>query len=140
MKISKILMVAFMGLFILSSCSKDDESAIDHITGGTWKITESRSDIDGDGDLDDDLESCDRDDEYDFEKDGTLNFDEGATKCDPNDPQTEAGTWALSADEKTFTVTSGGFGFAFEVISITSSRMELRSDIFGYTQETVFTR
>ncbi|MEZ4933395.1 MAG: lipocalin family protein [Saprospiraceae bacterium] len=140
MKNSKVLMLAVMGLFLLGSCSKDDESATDYLTGGTWKITESRSDIDGDGDLDDDLESCSRDDEYDFEKDGTLNFDDGAVKCDPTDPQTTTGVWALSGDEKTLTLTVDGFGFAFEVISLTKSRMELRSELFGYTSELVFTR
>lgn len=142
MKISKVLFLALLGFFSLNSCGGDDDagaSATDNLTGGTWQITESRSDIDGDGTLDDILDACTADDLHDFNADGSYDFDEGATKCDPADPQSDTGTWVLSADEKTLTITQSGFGLAFEVVSLTSSRMELTVDIFGVT-ETVFTR
>ena len=140
MKISKVLFLAVIGLFTLNSCGDDDsgQSAIDIITSGIWKVTESRSDIDGDGDLDDTLENCSRDDEYVFEEDGTLNFDEGATKCDAADPQSDTGNWGLSPDEQTLTLTVGGFGIPFTVVSLSSNRMELRGENFGDVTETVF--
>ncbi|MBK8568278.1 MAG: hypothetical protein IPN76_34475 [Saprospiraceae bacterium] len=46
------------------------------------------------------LPACIKDDNTVFKTSGTVNFDEGGSKCNPNDPQTTAGTWALSTDEK----------------------------------------
>lgn len=43
--------------------------------------------------------ACQQDNIERFETDGSLAFDEGATKCDPTDPQTEAGTWAFYDSE-----------------------------------------
>ncbi|MCB0522375.1 MAG: lipocalin family protein [Lewinellaceae bacterium] len=141
MKINSILFLAICGLLTLNSCSKDDEeTATDLLTGGTWTLSESRSDIDGDGTLESDIEDCSKDDKTTFEKEGTYKFDEGATKCDPADPQTTTGTWALSSDEKTLTVTESGLGLAYTIVSLTSNRLELRGEIFGFAVEAVFTR
>lgn len=137
MKFSQLLYAAALLLLAFSSCKKDEDSGVDKIVG-VWQITSSRSDVDGDGDLDDDLENCSRDDEFDFQKSGTLAFDEGATKCDPTDPQTETGAWALSTDEKTLTLTIDGFGLGYQVLSLTSKKMELRAEFFGSTLEAVF--
>ncbi|MDB4062430.1 BACON domain-containing protein, partial [Vicingaceae bacterium] len=43
--------------------------------------------------------ACQQDNIQRFETDGSLAFDEGATKCDPTDPQTEAGNWAFYDSE-----------------------------------------
>ena len=45
------------------------------------------------------IPACEQDDIQRFETGGSLAFDEGATKCDPTDPQTEAGNWAFYDSE-----------------------------------------
>lgn len=101
------ILFLFAAASILSSCSKDD----DNNTGGggttpvtntsklcnkDWKIV---SIVSGGVDLTSFLPACQLDNLTRFLTDGTLNNDEGATKCDPNDPQTTPGTWAWAANE-----------------------------------------
>src|SRR5688500_8216772 len=81
-----------------SSCKKEKEqSRTDILTSGQWKIaaftmTPPR-DFDLDGDLDSDiyalLDACEKDNYFIFKSDGKLEFYEGATKCDPLDPNYE---------------------------------------------------
>ena len=139
MKFYKIILVAIVGLLMLNSCKKDEETATDLLTGGTWKLTESRSDTDGDGTLESDLEPCSADDTINFTTAGTFTTDEGATKCDPSDDQTSSGTWALSSEDKVLTITDSGISIAVEIINLTSSRLEMKATLFG-VQELVYTR
>lgn len=143
MNFSKVLFIALIGLFTFSSCGDDDGDSLD-ITGDAWSLTSLRTDIDGDGTLEESAEDCDKDDLITFSDDGTWNSDEGATKCDPADPQTSTGTWELSSDNSTFTITEGGLTTQSEVISISNNRIELRDEIdfLGYLiiTETVLTR
>lgn len=53
------------------------------------------------------IDDCDKDDLVFFNTDGTVTEDAGAIKCDPDDPQqTDGGTWTLSDDGKTITMSS----------------------------------
>lgn len=45
------------------------------------------------------LEPCEKDDLTHFKKDGTAVDDDGATKCDPADPQTESYLWSFLTNE-----------------------------------------
>lgn len=47
-----------------------------------------------------DLDSCDRDDLLIFNANKTGAFDEGATKCDTMDPQSDSFTWSLLSDTR----------------------------------------
>lgn len=52
-----------------------------------------------------DMEPCESDNLLRFKADGTVEDDEGATKCNASDPQTSyGGKWTMSADFKTLTV------------------------------------
>lgn len=44
-------------------------------------------------------ESCMKDDVIEFFSNGVVNMDEAATKCDPEDPQTQTDMWKFSAHE-----------------------------------------
>jgi hypothetical protein len=44
-------------------------------------------------------DACDNDNLAIYKNDGTGNYDEGTTKCDPLDPQTSAFNWSFNADE-----------------------------------------
>lgn len=86
--------------FFLTSCGEDE----DEITLiGTWKVTSAvfnpAVDVNNDSILDTDAYSflfsqpCNQDDVFVFEEGGVFKNDEGATKCDPTDPQFEQGTY-----------------------------------------------
>ena len=108
-------MLALASIFALSSCKKDDDSVsktpAEYLTAGNWKITGMTINpgIDVGGIVITDIytfvEDCTKDDLIKFNADGTMVEDEGATLCDPDDPQTTTdGTWTLTNDDKTLTV------------------------------------
>jgi len=112
-KMFSMLVVA--SLFVLSSCEKKSDpikSTTDYLTAGNWKVTGMTVSpgIDVMGVVITDiyqymLEDCTKDDLIRFNTDGTVTEDEGATKCDPDDPQTtNDGTWTLTDNDKTLTV------------------------------------
>jgi len=108
----KITKIAFLllsiGIVFLTSCKvgDQDETPVTPPTN-TEKITEKNfyfSDLDYsiDGTTAfsySDLDDCEKDDFTRFEKDGTALDDEGVTKCDAADPQTDPFTWLFLANE-----------------------------------------
>ncbi|MCF8367689.1 MAG: lipocalin family protein [Bacteroidales bacterium] len=115
----KLLGLLSFAVILLSSCSKsDDEPAGDtpkttteKLTSGNWKVTAMTIDpgINFFGTIYTDfyaqMEACEKDDLIKFNSNGTITDDEGATKCDANDPQaTTEGTWVLSADNSQLTI------------------------------------
>ena len=47
---------------------------------------------------------CDLDDLEIYKSDGTGSFDDGPTKCDPSDPQSDPFTWKFNTTETTLTI------------------------------------
>ncbi|MBK8565841.1 MAG: lipocalin family protein [Saprospiraceae bacterium] len=111
-----VAVCGLLAILSMTSCEKDKdkESTSDALTGGNWKLTALTSDpaIDWFGtpvtNVYAQLPACIKDDITIFKTNGTVNFDEGVSKCETNDPQTTSGTWALSADEKVLSVTTDG--------------------------------
>ena len=111
MKLFKYSLIALISISLFS-CDKDDDAA--QIAPATPTNTEKlcgKNFITSDYTLIQNgvtvmtgldtnfLPACQQDDIIRFETNGALAFDEGATKCDPTDPQTEAGTWAFYDSE-----------------------------------------
>ncbi len=118
-----VAMLSLLATFNMTSC-KDDDVQPDQtqlLTGGNWKLTAFTSDpaFEWFGtpvtNIYAQLPACIKDDLTTFKPSGTVNFDEGPSKCDPNDPQTTSGTWALSADETVLSVTSDGETESWEI-------------------------
>jgi hypothetical protein len=112
-KVFSMLVVA--SIFVLSSCEKksdETKSTTEYLTAGNWKVTGMTVDpgFEFSGIIITDIyknlmEDCTKDDLIKFNIDGTVTDDEGATKCDPDDPQTtDDGTWTLTNDDKTITI------------------------------------
>jgi hypothetical protein len=120
-----LLVVVIFSAFLWSACGdesnnsdpepQNQKSAKDYLMDGDWLVVAATLDppyvVELFGtkitmyDLYDDLEPCEKDDLWRFKADGRLEYDEGPTKCDPNDPQTsDGGTWTLSADGKILTI------------------------------------
>ncbi len=84
------------------------------------------------------VDDCSKDDCTNFNSDKTLAFDEGATKCDPSDPQTSTGTWSLSSDGKTLTITQDGISVAGTLTELSSNKVVIEYDFLGFKSRTTF--
>lgn len=97
------LIAAFFAVVFLSttSCKKDKASTpsktkTELITQGSWKFSAATiSGVDASGYL----QTCQKDNVYTFVAAGTGTFDEGATKCNAGDPQTNPFTWNFASNE-----------------------------------------
>jgi len=104
----------FTFIFILvSSCQKDKDN--DHttktktelLTAGTWKYTGAIIspvyDYYGDGvlvtNIFDIMKDCEKDDFEIYKTNGTWEYNEGATKCDPSYPQIFSLPWKFADNE-----------------------------------------
>ena len=88
------------GLLLIAACQKSGTSidAEATLTTGRWQLTGAGVIIPGSSttiDVFSQVPTCLSDNFYTFGADGTLTVDEGATKCDPSDPQTSTGNWKL---------------------------------------------
>jgi hypothetical protein len=73
--------------------------------------------------------NCERDNFFKFSSTGTLVLDEGETKCNPSDPQKQHGSWSFSGDQTRLSLNDPSQGIplgTFEVVSLSSSKLELR--------------
>lgn len=92
---------------LFSACKKNDTAGptkMELITTSTWKFDKAGLDVNKDGFMDTDLPpgylvECDKDNVITFKSDGTGTVDEGASKCDPADPQTSPFTWSFKNNE-----------------------------------------
>ena len=137
------LLLALGAAFTFSACDNDDDDAstpsqtrTQMLTSKTWQISarsQVYTDSAGNSTTDTSLDNCEKDDTYKFTTDNKINFDEGATKCDPDDPQTGTGTWAFSSNETKLDLTVSGIPISGDIIELTPNRMILKStiDIFG---------
>jgi hypothetical protein len=129
----------------LASCKKDKEqSRTDILTSGQWKITAFTlappRDWDLDGDLDSDiyplLDACDKDNYMIFKSDGKLELNEGATKCDPLDPQVEIQNWSFANEEKEIII-AGDRG---TILEFNNDRFRVQLPLLGSVAEVTFRR
>ena len=93
-------------LIALNACKKDDAkpaSKADLLTSGTWRLTAAVTDMDGDGTFETDeyaaFGTCFTDNIWTFNSNNSIAVDEGATKCDPSDPQVQTGSWQLTNNQ-----------------------------------------
>jgi len=116
---STLSIITLSIIILISSCKKDAEKTPrDFLTEGQWRIT--------DVELDPGIElvpgfpikdvydlfytqDCMKDDLIIFNADGTITEDEGATKCDPDDPQSVTeNTWSMNEEQTTISATFFG--------------------------------
>lgn len=127
---------AFLFAMILISanvgCKKDkdeEKSKTELLTSGQWKISAMTltpgSDWDMDGDIDTDLysllDACDKDDYLVFSTNGSVEYNEGATKCDQDDPQSESDSWSFTDNETKINLD----GDIYTIDELTSSRFRI---------------
>jgi hypothetical protein len=104
------VLIAFV-FFIIAGCNKGSDLDItpapltktEMLSTGTWKFTVAYS---GGVDVTAFLPACQKDNILTFVTDGTGNVNEGLTKCNSGDPQTNPITWTFNTGETTVTISS----------------------------------
>lgn len=135
-----IFAIAFLST--LESCTKDDDSGSTEtsvtksglLSDGGWIMKSALFVYPapvGEQNVFDLMDDCSKDDIVYFKSDKTISGDEGAIKCDPNDPQTtDDGTWALASNDTKLVITEDGDVTELTIKSLTSS--ELVIEIIEY--------
>lgn len=111
----KFFYLVFVPVAFFGACKKDDKtepqrSRIQLLTDNYWKLTaavwissEKPGIIE---DLYTPMEECSKDDLIRYATDGTVMIDEGALRCEVNDPQAYVvGNWVFNSDQSIITVT-----------------------------------
>ena len=104
MKKTFFLPALFLVLLVIS-CNKKDStmSKTQLLTSGSWRLTAVVSDNDANGTYETDdfagFPDCFKGNYYTFFSNGSAELNEGPTKCDPMDPQTETATWQFTQNE-----------------------------------------
>jgi hypothetical protein len=124
----------------LGSCKKDDDNnpvtpAVNStLTSGNWKLASSTSVIEypapigpQTANLYDMMQACQKDNLSKFNTDKTVTMDEGATKCNASDPQTQtAGTWNLTNNDTKFDFAYQGTTINADVLTLNSTTFTIR--------------
>lgn len=110
MKLKKGLILIALAAIIFTACKKNEDdntpaskTKTEMITTGSWITVDMLYNGASIWALSD---PCSKDDFMTFKTNGTVITDEGATKCDPSDPQTTTDNWSLSSDGKKITIDS----------------------------------
>lgn len=124
--------LALMSLLVFASCKKEknEPDKTQMLVSGSWKITAMTVEpaIDWFGtpvtNVYLQLPPCVKDDLTIFKSNGIVNYDEGASKCDPNDPQTTTGTWTFNTNQTILSITTNDGTESWDVSEMTDSRFE----------------
>lgn len=134
------LAIFVLGILGISACSKKDNntaSRTELITSATWKFQKAGFDVNGDGFIDADLPpgsllDCQKDNTISFAANGTGTVDEGATKCEPSDPQSTAITWSFRNNETVINFPTAVFSNLdgdVKIVTLTSTKLSLSKTI-----------
>ncbi len=137
MNVLKFLPMLALLSFVMVSCGDDDEdepapTRSQLITSQSWSVVslnvEPAIDLDGNGTQENNLipflQACDLDDFLKLNANGTFTNEEGASKCDPNDPQViQSGVWIWNSDETRVVLTAGGQSTEYVVTALSSTAL-----------------
>jgi hypothetical protein len=141
-----ICCAVFTSLLFISCDKKDDDTAsgktkTELLSTSTWKF--SGATVAG-TDASPFLQTCQKDNILTFVSNGTGSLDEGTTKCNTGDAQTNPFTWAFQNNEAVIyvstTLFTGGSN-TFNLISLTETQLIVSQNITisGSTQNAVVT-
>jgi hypothetical protein len=134
-KLSFLLLAAIA----LGGCKKDDNSPsspskADLLTAKNWRISaqKSISTVGTQTFTTDEYAAspaCERDNFAKFNTNKSVVFDEGASKCDTSDPQTESGTWDFNSDQTKLNLNDpslGGVIIPFDIVELSATTLHIR--------------
>ena len=133
-KLFRNLLLVSASCLVIVSCGKDDDdepsggsggSKTDMLTHGSWQYTNVQAAPPWDIYFNwDSLPACEKDDFVNFSTNGNGTFDEGATKCDPTDPQTSTFKWAWMNSETELQIIEGSDTSLLKQVTISSTSLQ----------------
>lgn len=134
MKKTIFLFTAAFFLFFTPACKKDKDktqSKTELLTTGSWKVTASVTDNDGNGTYETNefalFPACFVDNIFTFKTNGQLELDEGPTKCDVMDPQIETVAWQFTNNEMNITVDSD----TYDITELNTTTFKIKENLSG---------
>jgi hypothetical protein len=73
------------------------------------------------------MDACDKDDLTKYETNKTGVYDEGATKCDPSDPQSTPFAWTFDLSETKITVD----GESYDIVQLDATTLKMSNTVDG---------
>lgn len=130
---------AILSVLFITACSEKENatppSNTDMLTAGEWKYENAGMDANRDGNIDvsisGQLQPCQTDNTISFSSNGTGVVSEGATKCDPNAPQTVPITWNFANNGGSLNLGGGGIvgvSGQFKIITLDRTTLKLSKD------------
>jgi hypothetical protein len=114
-------------LMLTTSCDKDDDPMTNEdLIIGTWRLsafTVSPELPFIGSNVYSQIPDCTKDDLSIFEDNGVFKVDEGASKCNPNDPQTITGSYTFNPDMTVLTINDGSETESWDISEISDSQM-----------------
>jgi hypothetical protein len=136
-----LVIVLFCSLSFIAckKSSSDAKTNTELLTQASWKFDKATL---GGVDVSSQLDACETDNTLTFSTDGTGVIDEGATKCDSNDPQTESFNWNFASNETVLQVSTtlfAGGSSDLDIVTLNDSQLvvSLSIDVLGTTQTVV---
>ena len=134
MKKTIFLFTAAFFLFFTPACKKDKDktqSKTELLTTGSWKVTASVTDNDGNGTYETNefalFPACFVDNIFTFKTNGQLELDEGPTKCDVMDPQIETVAWQFTNNEMNIMVDSD----TYDITELNTTTFKIKENLSG---------
>jgi hypothetical protein len=125
--------VLLVSVLIAGKCKKDEApepTKTELITKASWKFNKAL--LAGGADITTLIPACQRDNVANFASNGTGTNDEGASKCQPSDPQTTNFTWNFQSNESILFVSTPlftGGSSNFTLVSLTATELVLSQTI-----------
>ena len=132
-RLRTVVLLVVIGIFF--SCKKEEadppKTKTELLTARPWKRTALTSqpayDWNGNGTSDTDIMkimlACEKDNLEYYKTDGTVETNEGATKCDPGDPQTWTSTWEFKDNETRIVWNATD---EYDLVELTETTLRLR--------------
>ncbi|OWY21101.1 hypothetical protein C7N43_13960 [Sphingobacteriales bacterium UPWRP_1] len=133
-----VTLLLLLAVFTASCIFRDDMQALTHNKWRmkSWTVVPEYM---GETDLYAQLPACKKDDFLNFEYESVLITDEGATKCNDNDPQTVNSYWHMNDDKTELTLYNDSTSTIYSVKNINRNNLELETTFEEDTAGTTYT-
>jgi len=131
MKARFLTVLSIMLALSFSACKKDDKktSNTDYLTSGNWKIVSDQEKVGAAAWVETigDYDACELDNFYKFNTNNTAVYDEGATKCDPADPQTADLTWEFLNNGSQLKIGTLLYSDTADIVTLNATNLVIQS-------------
>jgi hypothetical protein len=146
MKSCTFVFALLSSIILFAACKKDSDNNnqktnTDLLVQGSWKFDNAMV---GGSDVSSLIQGCQKDNTITFAAAGTGTLDEGATKCNSGDPQSNPFTWNFATNETVLHVSASlftGGSSDFNIVTLNDTQLVLSQniDIAGTSQNAIVT-